>query len=122
MCCIDVDNDGFSFYLNLPEGGVTDLATAREKTIATTYASFRLTTITNNSKNSNHPLYVNVRNSTGGTIAGIAHEIANGTSAPSSFYVGYKTGYGNMGTKYRPSGQTDNDSTANGYVAGRWLP
>ena len=109
----------YSFYLSMDSYGVVDLATPREKTGSDSYAYYLLSTITNTY---NLPIYVNVRNQAGSSIVGTAHKIYYGTGTPYSFNVYYKSGYGNVGTYYRPSGQTDPDSPVGAYVQGLWHP
>ena len=105
----------YSFWLSLPAYGVTDLATPREKESSLSYAYFNLTTVTNNT---GYNLYINVRSSDGSTIVGTAATVY-GTG---SYYVYYLPGYGNVGTYYRPSGQTSSYSSKAAYIEGRWRP
>ena len=109
----------YGFYLSMDSNGVTDLATPREKESTDSYAYYLLSTITNTY---NLPIYVNVRNQAGSSIVGTAHKIYYGTGTPYSFNVYYKSGYGNVGTYYRPSGQTSSNSPVGAYVQGLWHP
>lgn len=108
----------YDFYLTLPKAGVTDLATARTKVSSASNAFYTLSTITNTTGKS---LYINVRNSSGSAIVGKAVEVGTPVKAD-SFWVDYLSGYGNVGTKYRPSGQTSSSSTKPAYVEGSWRP
>ena len=107
------------FYLNLEHGGTLDLATARTKELDANYATYHLTTILNNT---GFPLYINIRNENGSTRVGEAKTIYSGTSTPTSIMVYYSDGYGNVGTKYRPSAQTSSSATTGAYIEGQWRP
>lgn len=107
--------DYYDFWLSCPAGGTTDLATPRTKEATPKDAYYNLTTVTNNTGLS---FYVNVRSENGSTIVGYAEE-RNSTGA---FFVDYLPGYGNVGTSYRPSGQTDKDATKPVYFEGTWRP
>lgn len=112
----------YTFYLDLPKNGVTDLATPRTKVSSSSYAYYDLDTVTNGT---GHELYLNVRSESGGTIVGNARAIptyVSGTSLSYVAYVYYKSGYGSTGTKYRPSGQTSNEANTNAYIHGKWRP
>lgn len=112
----------YSFYLDLPKGGVKDLATARSKASTASYAYYELDTVTNKT---GYELYINVRNSSGSTTVGTAAAIpsyVDGTNLDYVKYVYYKSGYGNTGVMYRPSGQTARESTRAAYVDGIWIP
>lgn len=109
----------YSFYLSLSDHGLTDLATSRVKELDVPSASYSLTLITNQT---GYPCYVNVRNKAGTAMAGIAHTIYNNQTGPMSFGVKYKSGYGNAGVFYRPSGQTSSSSPYGAYVQGEWHP
>ena len=107
------------FSLSMDSHGIVELAPAQEKQTIDNCAVFTLTTITNTS---GYPIYINVRNQAGTTVVGTRHEIASGTSAPTYFGVYYKSGYGNVGVSYRPSGQTSSSSLIGAEVAGNWIP
>ena len=109
----------YNFYLSMESHGVTDLATPREKETIDNCAVYTLTTITNTS---GYPVYINVRNQAGTIKVGTAHTINSGTNAPTYFVVYYKSGYGNVGVSYRPSGQTSSYSEYGAYVQGNWIP
>ena len=109
----------YNFYLSLQSGGVTDLATPREKVASTSDAYYHLDSITNNT---GYPLYINVRDSSGSYIRGIAERINVGETAPTYKFVDYLSGHGNIGTYYRPSGQTSSSSVYGGYIQGYWRP
>lgn len=109
----------YSFYLSMPDHGVTDLATPRLKDFDIPTAIYSLTAVTNQT---GYPCYVNVRNESGSTIVGDAYTIYNNQTGPMSFGVKYKSGYGNLGVKYRPSGQTSSSSLYGAYVQGEWHP
>ena len=104
------------FYLDLPAYGITDLATPRTKDVTKSYAAYDLRTVNNNS--SGYNLWVNVRSKNGATIVGTAQTV----STAKKYYVSYLSGYGNVGTQYRPSGQTNSHSAKTGYIAGYWTP
>lgn len=74
-----------------------------------------MTTVTNNTGLS---FYVNVRSANGSTIVGTAQK----RSSTGAFFVSYLSGYGNVGTSYRPSGQTDTDAVKPVYIEGTWRP
>lgn len=112
------ESNFYPFYLDMPAHGVLDLATAREKECALNNAKYNLSEIHNPT---GLTIYVNVRNSNGGIIVGNAHSIS-ATNGTDYFNVNYKTGYGNVGTYYRPSGQTSSSSTKSAYVSGNWRP
>ncbi len=109
----------YNFYLSMPSHGVTDLATPRLKEHPAPAATYSLTTVTNQS---GQPCYINVRNSAGTAIVGNAYKIYSGQTGPMSFPVSYLSGYGNVGTYYRPSGQTSSSSPYGAYVQGSWRP
>lgn len=109
----------YNFYLSMPSGGTTDLATPRLKENPASSATYSLTTVTNQT---GYPCYINVRNSAGTVIVGNAYTIYNGQTGPMSFPVSYLPGYGNVGTYYRPSGQTSSSSVYGAYVQGQWRP
>ena len=111
--------NNYNFYLTMDWHGDSDYATAREKETNYNCAVFTLTTITNTST---WPIYINVRNQAGTIKVGTAYTVNSGTSAPTYFDVFYKSGYGNVGVSYRPSGQTDQNSSAGAYVEGNWIP
>ena len=110
-----VSYDYYDFWLSCPAGGTTDFATPREKVATQKNAYYNLTTVTNNTGLS---FYVNVRSANGSTIVGTAQE----RSSTGAFFVSYLSGYGNVGTSYRPSGQTDTDAVKPVYIEGTWRP
>ena len=95
------------------------LATPREKIVSLNPASYNLATLTNSSS---YSIFINVRTSNGSTRAGNAREIHYWETAPKSFAVVYRNGFGVAGAYYRPSGQTDDDSPYGAYVQGEWHP
>ena len=105
----------YHFWLSLPAYGVTDLATERPKEATLSYAYYHLTTVTNTT---GYNLYINVRSADGSTIVATAVPIF-GTG---SYNVYYLSGYGNVDTYYRPSGQTSSSSPKPGYIEGNWRP
>lgn len=105
----------YDFWLDCPVGGTTDFATARTKEAPTSNAYYDLTSVTNNTGLS---FYVNVRSENGSTIVGYAQE----RTSTGAFFVNYRSGYGNVGTDYRPSGQTDTDAVKPVYIEGSWRP
>ena len=105
----------YSFWLSCPAGGTTDLATPRLKENPPAEALYNLSTVTNTT---GLPFYINVRSEDGSTLVGDAVRC---TSA-GAFLVDYLSGHGNVGTYYRPSGQTDNDATKPVYIEGTWRP
>lgn len=109
----------YNFYLSLQSGGVTDLATPRQKVAPYSDAYFYLTTITNNT---GYPLYINVRDETGTHIRGTAQTLNVGQTTPTSRFVYYLSGHGIVGVKYRPSGQTSSSSVYGAYIQGEWRP
>ena len=109
----------YGFYLSMNSNGATDLATPREKESTDSYAYYLLSTITNPTS---YKIYVNVNNQTGTNDVGTEHKIYSGTSTPYSFNVYYKSGYGNVGTYYRPSGHTSPQAFVGAYVQGLWHP
>lgn len=109
----------YNFYLSMPSGGTTDLATARLKEHPSAAATYSLTTVTNQT---GYPCYINVRNSAGTVVVGSARTIYSNQTGPMSFPVSYLSGYGYVGTYYRPSGQTSSSSVYGAYVQGAWRP
>ncbi len=109
----------YDFYLSMQSGGVTDLATKRVKEAPYSFAYYYLTTITNNT---GYPLYINVRDESGNYIVGNAQILNVGQSTPTGKYVYYISGYGVVGHKYRPSGQTSSSSVYGAYIQGEWQP
>lgn len=111
----------YYFYLDLPEYGVTDLATPRMKELNRSYANYEDLTIENET---GFKCYLNVRDSGGGKVAGYPKELRQGTYDIDSVKVSYATaaGYGQVGEQYRPSGQTDGDSPYTAKIKGWWTP
>lgn len=109
----------YPFYLDLPAYGVVDLATPRKKEHPATAATFALT---KQDVSSPYNAYINVRNSAGTAIVGTAKTLYSGEAVPRSFAVAYLSGYGNVGTYYRPSGQTSSNSTRTASIDGSWRP
>lgn len=105
----------YAFSATLPENGKTVTGTARKKVASNKYASYSLSLVYNNS---GLPCYVNVRSSDGSKIVGYAKTVT-GTGM---FYPSYKSGYGTVGIYYKPSAQTDNDSSKSVSLQSTWTP
>lgn len=105
----------YNYSLLLPARGVTKVGEPIEKESSLDYAYFYVTSLSNSSGLS---CYLNVRSSDGKYIVGTAAPVA-GTGVCS---VNYLAGYGSVGTKYCPSGQTDSDSSASATIGGKWRP
>ena len=102
------------FMFELPAHG--DTVTGRsEKKTERGDAYFYILDIQNTS---GMACYVNVRTNDGNTRAGYATPVT-GTG---THYVSYKSGYGSVGTYYRPAAQTDNDSDQTAQIGGAWHP
>lgn len=111
-----VNSQPYWFYLTLPAYGVTDLATPRAKEDSVKAAFYDLYTADN--YGSGYSLWINVRNSGGTAIVGTAEPVPYADT----YWVSYLSGYGNVGTSYRPSGQTNSQSALGGYIDGYWNP
>lgn len=105
----------YSFTATLPKQGKTVTGTARKKVATNKYVSYSLSLVYNNS---GLPCYVNARSSNGSTIVGYAKTVT-GTGM---FYPNYKSGYGTVGVYYKPSAQTDYDSTSAVSLQSSWTP
>lgn len=115
----DSGQEVVTYYLKLTpqKKGVTTTGTARDK-VASGSAYFTLSSISNGT---GYALYINVRSSGGSVIVGNGATISYGTSS-GQYYVQYKSGYGTVGSTYRPSAQTDSRSAYSATITGRWRP
>lgn len=113
------NSTAYGFWLSLPAYGVTDLATPRTKESSNSYAYYYLTTVTNTT---GYDCYLNVRSGDGNSIAGYAKMLSNGETGYLKVYYRTSSGFGNVGSSYRPSGQTDNSSSKVAYIEGSWIP
>lgn len=111
----------YSFYLDLPDHGVTDLATPRVKELRRSYAHYEDLTVENET---GFKCYLNVRTGDGKDVAGYPKKLEQGIYVMDYADVVYATaaGFGQVGKEYRPSGQTDNDSPYYAHIAGGWTP
>lgn len=103
----------------LPAYGRTSIGLARTKMATPAYANYRSITLNNNS---GMPCYINVRTGDGsqGTICGRAPVPIAGNATYK--YVYYASGYGLIGATYRPSAQTDTESTVSASITWTWQP
>lgn len=123
---VDTDTDStISLYYSTPPyywfwvepdaKGCTDYATDRQKTVSGSYAFFDLSTVTNNS---GYVAYIGACNySVTGPVTSMKSVSGTGT-----YNASYTTGNGNVGTSYRPYGQTNSSAKSLAHMEGYWRP
>lgn len=111
------NSTAYSFWIAPQPYAVTDMATPRTKASSNSYAYYYLTTVTNTT---GYNCYLNVRTGDGYSIAGYPKSLGNG--ATGYYQVYYRSGYGNVGSSYRPSGQTNSNAAKSAYIEGSWIP
>jgi len=102
----------------LPDHGRTSLGLARTKVASPAYANYKDITLNNNS---GMPCYINVRTGDGSQGAICGRPIAVAGNAKYQ-HVYYTSGNGLIGATYRPSAQTDNESTISATITWTWQP
>lgn len=107
------------FYLDLKPHGDMDLATPREKSVDREDALFYITYINNPT---GYYCYLNVRDEDGVDIVGqtAAKLLDHGDCCLHA--VKYLSWHGQVGVKYRPSGQTNSGAAVSARIEGRWTP
>lgn len=105
----------YSFWVEASSRGGSDYATARNKTISSSYAYFDLQSVKNNS---GYVAYIGACDCSH-TGAVTTMKAVSGTGTYNSYY---KSGYGNVGTNYRPYGRSNSSAVTSAYLSGYWRP
>lgn len=102
----------------LPAYGRTSIGDPRTKVASPAYAYYKEITLNNNS---GMACYINVRTGDGsqGTVCGRAVAVAGNVRGKPVYYT---SGYGLIGATYRPSAQTDTESTVAASITWTWQP